>query len=144
MRHLHKFFSLIFLIVAFSFATAQQIDTVKNVTEFEESLQKVQPGDSIVLANGTWMDSELLFEANGTAEKPITLTVEEKGKVILEVSSNLRFAVDHLIVKVLVFKNGYTPTNAVISFRKDRENMANNSRLTELSLIHISEPTRRT
>lgn len=142
MRHLHKFFSLIFLIVAFSFATAQQIDTVKNVTEFEESLQKVQPGDSIVLANGTWMDSELLFEANGTAEKPITLTVEEKGKVILEGASNLRIAGDHLIVKGLVFKNGYTPTNAVISFRKDRENMANNSRLTECVIDNFNNPER--
>ncbi len=142
MSHLHNYFSLIFLMVVFSCATEQQIDTVKNVAEFEEMLQKVQPGDSIVLANGTWMDAELLFEANGTADKPITLTVEEKGKVVLEGASNLRIAGDHLIVKGLVFKNGYTPTDAIISFRKNREEMANNCRLTECVIDNYNNPER--
>ncbi|PCJ96072.1 MAG: alginate lyase [Flavobacteriaceae bacterium] len=142
MKLLPKFFFLIFLTVTFSCTTKQQIDTVKNVAEFEEMLQKVQPGDSIVLANGTWMDSELLFEANGTAEKPITLTVEEKGKVIFEGASNLRIAGDHLIVKGLVFKNGYTPTNSVISFRKNRDVMANNCRLTECVIDNFNNPER--
>jgi len=142
MRQIGKFFTLIFLIGIFSCSNEQQMDTVKNVTEFEEMLQKVQPGDSIVLANGIWMDSELLFEANGTAEKPITLTVEEKGKVILEGASNLRISGNHLIVKGLVFKNGYTPTNAVISFRKNREEMANNCRLTECVIDNFNNPER--
>ena len=52
-----------------SFAEAQQTATVKNVAEFEKALQNVQPGESIVLANGVWTDAELLFEANGTAER---------------------------------------------------------------------------
>ncbi|OWW25642.1 alginate lyase [Zobellia sp. OII3] len=142
MRHLHNFFSFIFLLGTFSFVTAQQKNTVKNVAEFNEALRTVQPGDSIVLANGIWKDSELLFEAEGTAEKPITLTVEEKGKVTLEGESNLRMAGNHLIVKGLVFKNGHTPTNAVISFRKDREKMANHSRLTECVIDNFNNPER--
>ena len=139
---LQHFFSLILITVTCSFAAAQQTDIVKNVAEFEERLKTVQPGDNIVLANGSWMDSELLFEASGTAEKPITLTVEEKGKVILEGASNLRIAGDHLIVKGLVFKNGYTPTNAVISFRKSRDKMANHSRLTECVIDNFNNPER--
>lgn len=142
MIHLNKIFSLILITVSCSFVTAQQAKPVKTVAEFEEMLQKVQPGDSIILANGAWMDAELLFEANGTAEKPITLTVEEKGKVTLEGASNLRIAGDHLIVKGLVFKNGYTPTNAVISFRKNREEMSNNSRLTECVIDNFNNPER--
>ncbi len=142
MRHLPNYFSMLLLIAALSCATEQQTGTVKDVAEFEEMLRNVQPGDSIVLANGTWTDAELLFDANGTAEKPITLTVEEKGKVILEGASNLRIAGEHLIVKGLVFKNGYTPTDAVISFRKNREEMANNSRLTECVIDNYNNPER--
>ena len=142
MRNIHIFISLILITVTCPFATAQHKELVKNVAEFEEALQKAKPGETIVLANGTWMDAELLFEANGTAEKPITLTVEEKGKVTLEGASNLRIAGDHLIVKGLVFKNGYTPTNAVISFRKNREEMANNSRLTECVIDNFNNPER--
>ncbi|SIS74648.1 poly(beta-D-mannuronate) lyase [Zobellia uliginosa] len=142
MRHLHHFLSFIFLIGTFSFVTAQQKSTVKNVAEFNKALRTVQPGDSIVLAKGIWKDSELLFEAEGTAEKPITLTVEEKGKVTLEGESNLRIAGNYLIVKGLVFKNGHTPTNAVISFRKDRDKMANHSRLTECVIDNFNNPER--
>ncbi|MUH36825.1 DUF4957 domain-containing protein [Zobellia amurskyensis] len=142
MRYFCRFFPLILMTFTGLFVTAQQTGIVKNVAEFEERLKTVQPGDNIILANGSWMDSELLFEANGTAEKPITLTVEEKGKVILEGASNLRIAGDHLIVKGLVFKNGYTPTNSVVSFRKSREKAANHSRLTECVIDNFNNPER--
>ncbi|MDO6473382.1 chondroitinase-B domain-containing protein [Maribacter sp. 1_MG-2023] len=142
MKRYHLLFLSVFICLAYSFSTPQQTYNVKNVAEFTAILQKVQPGDSIVLANGIWMDSELLFEANGTAENPITLIAEEKGKVILSGASNLRIAGDHLIVKGLVFKNGFTPTNAVISFRKSREQMANNSRLTECVIDNFNNPER--
>jgi len=115
---------------------------VSTLEAFNERLTTIEPGDSIVLAKGIWKDTELLFEANGTVEKPITLTVEEKGKVILEGQSNLRIAGNHLIIKGLVFKNGYTPTNSVISFRKSREEMANNSRLTECVIDNYNNPER--
>ena len=121
---------------------AKSDSKVHTIKEFNDRVSKVQPGDSIILANGVWNDAELLFETNGTAQKPITLTVEEKGKVVLEGASNLRIAGDYLIVKGLVFKNGYTPTNAVISFRKDREVMANNSRLTECVIDNFNNPER--
>ena len=115
---------------------------VHTVEEFNAKVSEAQPGDSIVLANGVWKDAELLFEGNGTAEEPITLTVEEKGKVTLEGNSNLRIAGNYLVVAGLVFKNGYTPTNAVISFRKNREEMANNSRLTECVIDNFNNPER--
>jgi poly(beta-D-mannuronate) lyase len=142
MKFSHQLLSLFFAVIGLSCSSKQVTAIVKNVTEFNEMLQRVEPGDSIVLANGTWLDSELLFEANGTAEKPITLTVEEKGKVFLEGASNLRIAGNHLIVKGLVFRNGYTPTNAVISFRKDRETLANDSRLTECVIDNYNNPER--
>ena len=58
----------------------------------------------------------------GTAEAPITLTVQEKGKVTLRTvpSAIYRRAPGS---GGLVFKNGYTPTSEVISFRKDKETL---------------------
>tara|TARA_R110002050_G_scaffold56512_3_gene127144 strand:- start:105259 stop:107589 length:2331 start_codon:yes stop_codon:yes gene_type:complete len=116
--------------------------TVKNINEFNDAVAQAQPGSVITLANGVWKDAELVFEGIGTKEKPITLTVEQKGKVTLEGASNLQMAGDYLVVEGLVFKNGYTPTNAVISFRKSREEMANNSRLTECAIDNYNNPER--
>ncbi|WP_299555942.1 polysaccharide lyase 6 family protein [Seonamhaeicola sp.] len=115
---------------------------VKDLTAYNEAVSKAQPGDIIVLANGVWNDAELVFEGQGTKENPIKLSVEEKGKVTLEGQSNLQMAGQHLVVEGLVFKNGYTPTNAVISFRKNKEEIANNCRLTECVIDNYNNPER--
>jgi poly(beta-D-mannuronate) lyase len=140
----HSLLSILLLVVVFSSCNpkSQRIEMANNVEEFNEMVKNLQPGDSIVLANGVWRDAELVFEGKGTEEKPITLTVEDKGKVILEGASNLQLAGEHLIVSGLVFKNGYTPTNAIISFRKNREEIANNSRLTECVIDNFNNPER--
>ncbi|AIY14814.1 chondroitinase-B domain-containing protein [Cellulophaga baltica] len=140
----HSLLSILLLVVVFSSCNpkSQEIEMANNVEEFNEMVKNLQPGDSIVLANGVWRDAELVFEGKGTEEKPITLTVEDKGKVILEGASNLQLAGEHLIVSGLVFKNGYTPTNAIISFRKNREEIANNSRLTECVIDNFNNPER--
>ena len=117
-------------------------ETVGTVEEFDEAVKNAKPGDKIVLANGVWQDAELLFKAKGTAEKPITLTVEEKGKTTLEGQSYLKISGEHLVVEGLVFKNGYTPTNEVISFRGSKEELCNNCRVTECVVDNYSNPER--
>jgi len=85
-------------------ACGQQRKLVRNLTEFKQAVKQAKPGDKIVLANGIWKDAELIFAGKGTAQKPITLTVEQKGKVTLEGQSNLRIAGEYLVVEGLVFK----------------------------------------
>ena len=121
---------------------------VQDQAAYQEALEKAGPGDVIKLANGTWKDFEILFQGEGKKDNPITLTAETKGEVILSGQSNLRLAGEYLEVSGLVFKDGFTPTSEVVAFRNGK-NLANNSRITEvvidnynLSLIHISEPTR--
>ncbi len=121
---------------------AQEKKLVHSVEEYNKAVSLAQPGSTIVLANGVWKDAELLFEGKGTALAPIKLTVEEKGKVTLEGQSYLRIAGEYLHVEGLVFKNGYTPTNEVISFRKSSKDLANNSRLTECVIDNYSNPER--
>ncbi|MEL6193713.1 MAG: polysaccharide lyase 6 family protein, partial [Bacteroidota bacterium] len=115
---------------------------VKDVPAFDEAVKSAKAGDRIVLANGIWKDAELVFTGEGTEEAPITLTVQEKGKVTLEGQSNLRIAGKYLHVEGLVFKNGYTPTNEVISFRRNKEFLANHCRVTECVIDNYNNPER--
>ena len=135
--------SLIILSCAKSKSENEKQQVVKTITEYNEALQKLKPGDSLVLAKGVWTDAELVFEGKGTKEKPITLTVEELGQTLLTGQSNLRISGEHLIIKGLVFKDGYTPTSEVISFKKDNEHYASYTRLTECVIDNYSNPERR-
>ena len=115
---------------------------VSSQDEFEDAVDDLEPGDTIMLANGTWRDFEILFTGVGTAEKPITLTAETKGEVIIAGQSNLRMAGEHLVVSGLVFRDGYTPTNTVISFRRTRGDYAFYSRVTETVVDRFNNPER--
>jgi len=110
--------------------------------EYQAAIKIAQPGDMIVLANGTWRDFDLVFQAEGTAEHPIYLVAEVPGQVILSGQSSLRIGGRHLIVSGLVFRDGYTPRNEVISFRRDSETLAFNSRVTRTVIENYNNPDR--
>ncbi len=142
---MNKHFFLLLLAFSFFLEGCQEqssANLVTTVEEFNTAVKNAQPGTMIQLASGVWKDAELLLEGRGTKEQPIILTVEEKGKVVLEGQSNLRLAGEYLHVEGLVFKNGYTPTNEVISFKKDKNNLANHSRLTECVIDNFNNPER--
>lgn len=109
---------------------------------YEEAVKKAGPGDVIKLANGTWEDFEIVFSGKGKEDNPIRLTAETKGEVILTGQSNLRLAGEYLEVSGLVFKDGYTPTSEVISFRRNKDDLANNSRVTEVVIDNYNNPER--
>ena len=115
---------------------------VTNQDEFLIATEDLKPGDVIVLADGVWRDFEIVFEGEGTPDAPITLTAQNKGEVVISGKSNLRIAGKHIVVSGLVFKNGYTPTNTVVSFRRSKEKLANHSRITEIVIDHFNNPER--
>ena len=115
---------------------------VRSQGEYREALRTVRAGDTIVLADGEWRDFEVLFTGSGTADRPITLTAETKGRVVLTGQSNLRMAGEHLVVSGLVFRNGYSPTNTVVAFRRTKGDYANNSRVTEVVIDRFNNPER--
>lgn len=134
--------SLIVTFLAFAQESTSNKSKVHTVVEFNTAVVNSKPGDVIILSNGIWNNAELLFEGKGTATNPITLTVEDKGKVIISGASNLRIAGEYLVVEGLVFKNGFTPTTELISFRKDEKFLANNCRLTQCVIDNFSNPER--
>ena len=62
--------------------------------------------------------------------------------MIITGQSNLRIAGKHLVVSGLVFKDGHSPTNTVIAFRRTKGELANHSRVTEVVIDHFNNPER--
>jgi len=115
---------------------------VRTPAELNTAIENAVPGAKILLANGIWEDVEILINAKGTAEKPIIISAKEKGQVIISGLSNLRISGEFIEVSGLVFKNGYTPSNEVISFREKTGVYAGNCRLTECVIDNFSNPER--
>lgn len=116
---------------------------VTDPTQYQAAVKKAQPGDNIILADGEWRDFQIILTGTGTAEKPIALTAQTKGKVLLTGQSNLRIGGRHLLVSGLVFKNGSSPTGEVIAFRRDSKTLASDTRVTEVVIDGFSKPDRR-
>ena len=122
--------------------SSQQDGMVASAEALKEAVASAQPGDVITLANGTYTDLEILFQGEGEVDNPITLAAETKGEVILTGQSNLRLAGEHLIVEGLVFRDGYTPTNSVIEFRRNKDTLANNSIVRDVVIDNFTNPER--
>lgn len=139
----HRRFLVASALAIFAAGSISATETlVSNQEEFRDAVARAGPGDVIVLANGTWRDFEILFAGNGEPERPITLTAETKGQVVISGQSNLRLAGRHLVVSGLVFRDGYTPTSTVISFRRTKGEPANYSRVTETVIDRFNNPER--
>jgi len=89
---------------------------VTNAAAIAAAAQQAAPGDTITLADGVWTDQRIVFRGQGSAHRPITLRAQTPGRVILNGTSQLRLAGEHLVVEGLWFQN---PTGAedVIEFR---------------------------
>jgi poly(beta-D-mannuronate) lyase len=123
-------------------AMAQTSTLVGDPAAYERAVRAAGPGDTIVLADGVWRDFQIVFEAEGQAGRPVTLTAQTAGRVILSGQSNLRMAGEHLVVSNLVFRDGWSPTGEVVSFRRSRDRRANHSRITGLVIDGFSKPDR--
>lgn len=134
----------LYLIACILVATpvSAEVYFVKDQKAFFAAEKKLVAGDTIVLANGVWKDFEIKFSGQGTKGKPITLRPQNAGKVILSGQSNLRIGGKYMIVAGLVFKNGYSPTGEVISFRRSKKELAHHSRVTNVVIDHYSKPDR--
>lgn len=115
---------------------------VANQTEYLATVGKLAPGDTIILKDGIWRDFEIVFEGAGEPDRPITLRAETPGEVFITGQSNLALAGEHLLVSGLVFRDGYTPSQSVISFRKSKAALANNSRVTQTVIHNFTNPER--
>ncbi|WP_049723887.1 polysaccharide lyase 6 family protein [Gilvimarinus polysaccharolyticus] len=149
MTNKNSTFSIMFLLSFVPALCAAKDYPVANFSEYQQVVSELEPGDRVLLNDGVWRDVEFVFSAQGTAAQPITLAAANPGKAIISGRSNLKLAGEHLVVRGLVFKDGYTPSDAVISFRtakptddSDYSTIAVNTRLTEVVIDDFSNPDR--
>ncbi|MFT2091083.1 polysaccharide lyase 6 family protein [Paraglaciecola sp. 2405UD69-4] len=121
---------------------SKHVKLVENIDQFNEAVKSLEPGDDLVLADGTWTDVEFVLKANGTADEPIELKAQTPGKVVITGQSNLAFSGEYIVISGLVFKNGSTPTGEVISFRTSNDDLANHSRVTNVVIDNFSTADR--
>ncbi|NNK90059.1 MAG: alginate lyase, partial [Saprospiraceae bacterium] len=115
---------------------------VNNNSELASALSQVKPGDVIVMADGTWNDASIFIDSSGTSSAPITLQAETPGKVMLTGQSSIILGGDYIIIDGLHFKDGYSPSRAVIRFGKDSENVANHCIVRNCVIEDFNKPQR--
>ncbi|AWW28791.1 alginate lyase [Echinicola strongylocentroti] len=130
------------MLTAYGCATKPSHKVASNPEELTGALSTAQPGDTIIMANGEWKDADLLVEGTGTKDSMIVVMAEEAGKVILTGNSTLRVAGEYLVVSGLYFRDGHTLTSEVISFKKDKNTLANYCRITQCTIEDYSNPER--
>lgn len=102
---LRRLILLIVLLVPGFKSIHAEIIHVKSPDEVNAALQRARPGDEIVLANGSYSDFKLKLTANGEADRPIVLSAESPGKVILTGQTEIDFAGKYLEIRDLVLSN---------------------------------------
>lgn len=132
----------LFLIISCNQVTTHSEVLVQNSEQLEHAIENAKPGDHIVMANGIWKNVQIKFKGNGTAKQPITLKAETAGMVFIEGVSDLKFGGTYLIADGLHFRNGYSPSNAVVEFKIDKKTIANHCSFTNSVIEDFNKMTR--
>ncbi|MBC2844124.1 chondroitinase-B domain-containing protein [Winogradskyella flava] len=119
---------------------------ISNIKDLEQVISNAKPGDEIILKNGVYRDVQIKFRGKGTKDNPIVLKAETPGEVLIEGESYLKFGGEYLVVEGLHFKNGFSPSNAVVDFKishKDApDEIANNCKFTNCVIEDFNKPKR--
>lgn len=117
-------------------AASEQAAThrVSSAAEIATAASRAKPGDVIVMSDGVWKDADIVFDAQGTEGKPITLRAQTPGKLILSGGSRLRIGGAHLVVDGLWFKDGYVSSGDVIELRANPSKHAHHCRVTNCAI----------
>ena len=106
-----------------------------NPADLEEAISAAMPGETIVMANGTWKDLSIQFDSEGAPGDTITLRAETAGEVRLTGSSSLRIGGSYLKVDGLYFTEGGLTGGHVVQFRRNTSTPAHHSRLTNTAIV---------
>jgi poly(beta-D-mannuronate) lyase len=115
---------------------------VADIKSLQTAESIAKPGDTIILQNGIWKDIALKINCKGTEKEPIFFKAETPGKVLFSGKSCLRIGGNFIVVDGLNFTNGYSPESSIITFKTDKNNVANNCRITNCLIDDFNKPKR--
>jgi poly(beta-D-mannuronate) lyase len=113
---------------------AQTVRTAANASQLNAAIAASNPGDTIIMSNGTWTNVTINFNATATATQPVVLRAQTPGNVILNGSSSLTFSTPYLIVNGLFFNGGVLTGGAIVKFN------STNCRLTNTAIVNYNPP----
>lgn len=119
-------------------ATARDFD-VDDAKALAESLKQVQPGDHVVLRDGVWRDVDLVFDAEGKADAPITFRAASPGGVTIAGHSRIRIAGSQVIASGFRFADAWHD-DALVQFRRDSKRAAQHCMLTDCQIVDCNPP----
>ena len=134
-------FSIFQLLLFLSLQSFAATYSVSDIASLNNAINLVVAGDVIEMEDGVWMDSDILFDANGTASNPIELKAKNPGQVTLSGLTKFRIAGDYLIVSGLIFEDCTAEDSNLIAFRRSSSDLANHSRLTDCLIKNCNPPT---
>ena len=140
-KRLH--FLIVFTIVA-TFSLVAKNYKVCNSKELNAGIKSAVAGDSIIMANGTWKDVQIVFKGNGKKGKYISLKAETPGKVLIQGESSLSLSGNWLHVSGLIFTKGYTPGTTTILFKTSDTNYAYNCVVSNCVIDKFNQSYRET
>ena len=108
------------------------------LTEVAGLLPTSNPGDTIRIAPGEYIDVELKWRAPG---HPVVVMADMPGTVKIKGSSSLKLSGDSLLVCGLVFEGAHPRKGNVVEFRIGKE-VANACRLSECSFSDCNPDSR--
>lgn len=115
---------------------------VQNPDELNRALKSSAPGDTILLADKEWKDASLVINANGTKEKPIVIMPQTPGGAAFSGNSDVKIGGKYIVLNGFHFRDGFALRRAVVEFRIDEGNLANNCRVTNFVIENYSKPNR--
>ncbi|MYI84189.1 MAG: T9SS type A sorting domain-containing protein [Rhodothermaceae bacterium] len=123
-------------------AAYAQVERVASTPqELSSAIASSGPGDTIIMANGTWTDVVISFYAQGAEGDSITLRAETPGQVILNGSSRLKIGGSYLKVDGLWFDQGSLRSGHLIEFRRSSSRLTTHSRLTNCTITNYNPPS---
>ena len=112
-----------------------------NLAQVADALAKAQPGDTLVVRDGTFSDVVLKWEGHATAENPVVVRPETPGGVCITGASQLKIFGEGLTVCDFLFEKCIAEKGTVIEFRNG-DDLAHSCRLTGV-VMNDCNPARR-
>ena len=106
------FYKLLSSVLLFFISTISYAQIVNNLSELNNAINNASPGTTIILANGTWNNTFIEINKNGTSSEPITITAQNPEAVLMTGNSRVYLKGSYLIVSGLVFQD---PANLIVN-----------------------------
>lgn len=101
---------------------------VSSAAEILSRSAEAKPGDVLVMRDGIWSNAAIVFNAHGSAGKPITLRAATAGKVVLSGESSVKVEGQHMVVSGLLLRHCTAAGDGV-------RLAGRNNRLTETTIL---------